>query len=150
MTQRPLRLLAAEDVESRLAALSNRDCAMAIVAVCRAAIRCAGFDHPVLGIALATLERGEAVANDLRSQIAGLVEFADRTYFENKDRFEHGQIEERVYLESFRAARAANAVLFCIDAESPDAAAEAIYEAAHAMDGVAAVRKVLETSETGT
>lgn len=126
--------LAAPELFAELCDAPASEQRAASIHACRLAVAATGLDHPVVTRALDSLTEGRTSRPDERSDLADLADELNAlaSRFMEQSR---GSDEARTqYLARFSRARAAAAVAFALEGEAPRASAEAIYEAAHAID----------------
>lgn len=101
---------------------------------CRLALADTGLAGPEVSAAVETLLDGRFGDGVEREALAQVVEALDKQAFDLQDAVEEGAASEEAYLEAFRRARAASALLWALHADPQRAASNALYEAIAALD----------------
>lgn len=102
--------------------------------VSRLALDRVPVSDPQLRAALALIERYAFGDSPERDAVQSLVDQLDRIAWDIQERVEAGSADEADYVAAFAKARAVNAVWYALASDALDAAAEATYEAAAAID----------------
>src|SRR5437868_3067467 len=114
-----IQLQSATEAKQRAAAL----------AACEFALAHAKIASPVIDEAVQRLSRNLLTAENI-AQIESLAARLDQEYFDLQEAAEEGHAAPAAYLERFSEARAVAALVFACKEDAPEAAADAIYEAA--------------------
>jgi hypothetical protein len=101
---------------------------------CETAVQGASLHESFVDVALKKVGLGE-LDLELSQNLQKLVDALDAVYFNRQELQEAGEGSESQVLEAFSKARAANAVLAGLNTNTQVAAAEATYEAYHALGG---------------
>jgi hypothetical protein len=96
----------------------------------------------MVGKAIDSLKSQEVCGSE--GNLAAIVEHLDNHYFDLKDRFEAGAGSESSYLDAFRKARAATAVMAALAPDPLEAAMNALYEAHAAGVSIDVLRQIVE------
>ena len=120
----------------------------ACLAACEFAVQRTGIESPLVINALRSLRSLKPLSPDDRGALDALAGKLDDEYFGLQEDAEDGRATVEDHMRPFRQARAVAALSFAGDRDALEAANEAIYEAASAVEDkqglVAAVAKALE------
>jgi hypothetical protein len=105
----------------------------ASLAACEFALAKVKFDHPVIDEALRRLRSGNALTAESKAQIESLAAKLDEEYLDLQEAADRGSAAAAAYLRRFAEARAVMALSFVCKEGVPEAAGDAIYEAAAAV-----------------
>lgn len=120
---------------------TRRDVARAVAA---AAVERTGLADDRITRAVEALRDGRTGEGPEREALAALVDELDTAAFDAQDRLDAGTGTDTDYADAFGKARAATALLAAFDTDPATAAADAVYEAYHAVDQDAtAIREVI-------
>jgi hypothetical protein len=116
----------------------------AVAEACRSAIAVTGTDHPAVRSAEEYLRRPDPAPPQVLAELDATVRELDDRYFGLLD--DDGAAASREAVAHFSRARAASALRFAVSDGSPEAAQEAVYEAATALDDPTALLRSLDLS----
>jgi hypothetical protein len=116
----------------------------AAIAAATAAVLSAGLSDPLLDEALGDLLE-EKYSPGMRSAVTAVEEWLDERAWDHQSAVDAGRADTTEYQQAFRRARAAGAVKMCLDGDARTALNEAVYEAAHAVNGDERLAQLLES-----
>ena len=98
------------------------------------AIQHTQLTEPTVDAGLAAAQEGRFGETRERTDVYALAERLDEQQWAIQDRVDAGQATEEEHLAAFSAARAATALYYALDTDTPTAALETVYEANAATD----------------
>jgi hypothetical protein len=120
------------DLAAKLRRASPAKQYAACVAACELAVAKTKIEHPLVDELFRQVRVGHVFTPQEKAAIDALVAQLDEKYFDLQEAAEAGKAPATDYLRAFEKARAVAALSFAGD-HTPDAVAEAIYEAAAAV-----------------
>jgi hypothetical protein len=139
VTENRLELIA-PDLSARLFKATEQERRQAALLACEFALSRNPVDSTVIRQGMATLRAGGSGDATLRKALQELTEKLDAEYFDLQEAADRGQTDSGSFLNAFRRARAANAVLSALNRNSLEAATESIYEAHAASEDIESLR----------
>ena len=138
------------DLGARLERASVLQQRAAALAAARFALAQTAVADPILSDGLDALAAGATVDSALVERIEAVVDALDQAQWQLQEKREAGKATEAEHRAAFQKARAANAVLAALNADTLAAASDSIYEAYHATNDLAGLRGVvLSTVSSG-
>jgi hypothetical protein len=134
----------AEDFSQRLERLSGDECRAIATAACELALSRNPVDDPVVISARLALQSGRSPTDAERTQLENLLNRLDVAYFELQATAEERQDGSSAWEAAFKRARAVASLFYALDDDPLTAAAEAVYEAAAALDDPSEVLDAVE------
>lgn len=124
----------APDLDQAVAQASPAGQRAVSIAAAEFAVRRTRLTGPEIDAALAAARAGRFGDTRERAAVHALAERLDERQWAIQDRIDSGQASQEEHLAAFSAARAATALYYALDADTPTAALESAYEANAATD----------------